>query len=111
VIEHVPDAQEMLRECARVLKSQGVLILTTPDPLMEYVASVIGLLKDAGHQRTFKLKELGELTQASGFEVLEARKFMFSPVGFPAEKRIEKIFGPLGLRLFMANQLVVARRA
>jgi len=35
---------------------------------------------------------------------------MFSPIGFPAEKTIEKIFGPLGLRLVMANQLLVARR-
>jgi hypothetical protein len=34
---------------------------------------------------------------------------MFSPVGFPAERMIERVFGPLGLRLVMANQIAVGR--
>jgi 2-polyprenyl-3-methyl-5-hydroxy-6-metoxy-1,4-benzoquinol methylase len=35
VIEHVADAKEMIEECHRVLKVQGMLILTTPDPFFE----------------------------------------------------------------------------
>jgi hypothetical protein len=50
------------------------------------------------------------MARENGYTVLEQTKFMFSPVGFPAEKTIEKIFGPFGLRLVMANQLLVARR-
>ena len=50
------------------------------------------------------------MAQATGFEVLEARRFMFSPIGFPAEKTIERFLETLGLGLIMANQLVVARR-
>jgi hypothetical protein len=77
---------------------------------MDRIATAIGLLKDGGHQETFSLKKLCSLCEENGFGILEARKFMFSPIGFPAEKTIERFLGPLGLSLIMANQLVVARR-
>ena len=50
------------------------------------------------------------MLENKGFQIVEKKKFMFSPIGFPAEKIIEKIFGPLGLKLIMANQLVISRR-
>lgn len=109
IIEHVSDPTQMITNCARVLKPDGLLILTTPDPTMDKIASTIGLLKDSGHQETFNLKKLSSLCQQNGFDILEARKFMFSPIGFPGEKTIERLLGPLGLNLIMANQLVVAR--
>lgn len=40
----------------------------------------------------------------------EKRHKLPSPIGFPGEKTIEKLFGPLGLSLVMANQLLVARK-
>lgn len=110
VIEHVSNSFKMVGECARVLRSGGLLVLTTPDPTMDRIATAIGLLKDGGHQETFSLKKLCSLCEENGFGILEARKFMFSPIGFPAEKTIERFLGPLGLGLIMANQLVVARR-
>jgi hypothetical protein len=41
---------------------------------------------------------------------MDAKKFMFSPVGFPAEKLIERGMRAAKLDLMMANQLVVVRK-
>jgi hypothetical protein len=53
---------------------------------------------------------LCERAETTGFQVVEAKKFMFSPVGFPAEKLIERGMRATGLDLVMANQLVVVRK-
>lgn len=110
IIEHVPDPPAMMRECGRVLRRGGLLVITTPAPFMEKVASALGIWKEGGHDTTLNLKQLSQMAHENGYTVLEQTKFMFSPVGFPAEKTIEKIFGPIGLNLVMANQLLVARR-
>lgn len=110
IIEHVPDPPGMMREMGRVLRKGGLMVITTPAPFMEKVAEALGIWKEGGHDTTLNLKQLKEMAAQNGFSVMEASKFMFSPVGFPAEKTIEKIFGPLGLRLVMANQLLVGRK-
>lgn len=110
VIEHVPDAGVMLQECARILRPGGLLIVTTPDPVMDRVASAIGLLKETGHQHSFTLRQLKQLVEANGFEAVECRKFMFSPVGFPAEQAIEKALNSMGLSFLLANQLLIAKK-
>jgi len=110
IIEHVDDPRALALEARRVLRPHGILVVTTPVPAMDHLASALGLLKESGHQFHFNLDDLGVLGRACGMEVQEARKFMFSPIGFPAERALERILGPIGLSLVMANQLCVLRR-
>lgn len=110
IIEHIPDAARFLRECQRVLRPGGLLVLTTPNPTMNRFAENLGILKDAGHNQTFTLTQLAMYVTACNSEILEARKFMFSPIGFPAEKTLERVLRSWGLNWIMANQLLISRK-
>lgn len=111
VIEHLPDPMRFVSECNRVVRRGGIIIITTPDPKLEHLASKLGLLKESGHHHTFTLDAICELVEQNKLEVLESRKFMFSPVGFPAEIFIERVIRYFGLGMILANQIVVARKA
>ena len=110
IIEHVPNPKLFIRECKRILKPTGIIVISTPDPFLEFISSKIGLLKETGHQYTFTLSQLNQLIQKNGFTIIKERKFMFSPVGFPGEKWIEHLLRFAHLNAIMANQLIVASR-
>ncbi len=109
IIEHVADPDRMIAELGRVLRPGGLLVVTTPTPHLEALATRIGLLDDDQHNRTFYAKDLAALLEQAGFKVLDAYGFMFSPVGFPAETTIERGLRAAGLSCLLANQLIVAR--
>jgi ubiquinone/menaquinone biosynthesis C-methylase UbiE len=109
IIEHVANPERMVAEMSRVLRAGGLLVMTTPTPHLEALATRIGLLDDDQHNRTFYAKDLAALLEPAGFGVLEAYGFMFSPVGFPAETVIERVLRAAGLSCLLANQLIVAR--
>jgi ubiquinone/menaquinone biosynthesis C-methylase UbiE len=110
IIEHVPHPDAFVTEIRRVLKRSGVCVVTTPVPLFEEVASKLGFLKEDDHQETFDLKKLRALIASNRFHILEAEKFMMSPVGFPAELQIERMMKKVGLSMLLLNQLVAARK-
>jgi ubiquinone/menaquinone biosynthesis C-methylase UbiE len=110
IIEHVPHPDQFVSEIRRILKPDGVCIITTPVPFFEEIASKFGFLKEDDHQETFNLKKLTSLVASNSFEILESQKFMMSPVGFPAELSIEKAMRKMGLSLILLNQLVAGRK-
>jgi ubiquinone/menaquinone biosynthesis C-methylase UbiE len=110
IIEHVPDPPQMLFEARRVLTSNGLIILTSPAPFWERVASIVGHLKDDQHNNVMNLRELKKLFKEAGFKILESRKFMLSPVGMPLEIPIENAMRRIGLYFLFANQLIVGKK-
>lgn len=109
IIEHVPNPTRMLEESRRVLRPDGLIILTSPDPFWERVATIAGHLPDEQHNKVMNLKELVSLFNEVGYEILERKKFMLSPIGMPLEIPIENFVKTIGLNFLFANQLVVGK--
>lgn len=110
LIEHVDDPRAMLCEVHRVLCPGGVVIITTPDPFFERVATAIGHLPDELHQETMTLFTLRRYLAATGFEPVQLEKFMMSPWGFPGELLIERLMKTSHMGGMLLNQLVVGKK-
>lgn len=110
VIEHVARPRRFVDEVFRVLRPGGLVFVTTPSPHMEEIATFCGLLDEDQHNETFNLRQLSGLFATKGFDVLDAYKFMLSPVGMPGEKAVERGLRAVGLTFTMANQFLAARR-
>ena len=110
VIEHLENPQKFINEVKKVLKNNGILIVTAPDPFWEKVATKVGHLVDDQHHDVPNLDKLKYYVDAAGLEVKLAQKFMISPIGFPFEIQIEKVLRFFKLDFFMANQILVAQK-
>jgi SAM-dependent methyltransferase len=82
VLEHVDD-REALRECARVLRDDGVLVLTVP----AFPSLWSSRDQLAGHRRRYRKAELTRQLKDSGFEVAETTYYQFVLFPFLAASR------------------------
>lgn len=110
VIEHVINPQIFINEIKRLLKPSGILIITAPDPLWEFIATKVGLLDDEQHNEVPNIKRIKELVINSEMTILFSKKFMISPIGMPGEFIIENFLRKVGLNFMMANQLVISQK-
>jgi SAM-dependent methyltransferase len=80
VLEHIPDDVAALRQIHTALAPGGLLFVTVP-ALQAFWSWNDELI---GHQRRYTTRELGTLAADAGFELLDARYFMFflSPLLF-----------------------------
>ena len=67
IIEHVSEPIQLIREAFRVLRGNGIFIVTTPHPFWEGIATYIGHLKRRGTSRTHYFKQANIIVQHSRF--------------------------------------------
>lgn len=80
LLEHVVDPLRALREARRVLRDDGVLVCTCPNPRWDRLAGRLGMVADEHHVEAIDLRRLRVLVTKAGFEVLAARAFMWAPI-------------------------------
>jgi len=84
VLEHLDYPEQILKECWRVLKKNGYLIITVPspiaDPVLNFLAYKLKLIENKeidDHKHYFSIKKLDEILKQTGFQVLKIKKFEF----------------------------------
>lgn len=83
VLEHLLYPQEILKECFRILKKGGKLILTTPTPatkpILEFLARIllIDRVEIAGHKNYFWLSDIKKLLIKAGFQEENIKNYFF----------------------------------
>lgn len=77
-IEHLYTPEQTLKECLRILKPGGLLVMTTPN-VSSIAATEFGAYwrgwEAPRHLHLFSVKSLAQLTQRVGFEVIESRSY------------------------------------
>lgn len=110
IIEHLSNPIQLVIESFRVLKKNGLFIVTTPHPFWERIATGIGHLKKDDHSEVMNLNRLQSLFKEADFEVIRIEQFMISPIGMPFEVMFERILKCCGLGFFLLNQIIVGRK-
>ncbi len=110
IVEHVPHPETMFEEMSRVLAPGGLVVITTPHPFWEDVATLVGHLPDEQHHETMTIERLETLCHGAGLLPVERRRFMLSPVGLPLEEGVENLVRWAGLEMLFANQLMAAAK-
>lgn len=83
VIEHLDNWDNFLSEAFRILKKDGIIILTTPDPKGKFILETLAFaglidkneIKD--HKHYFGKNELFEIFCRKNFRKIEINKFQF----------------------------------
>jgi len=117
MLEHASEPVRAIAELARVLRSAGLLVLTTPNRVWQApvrLASRLGLRPFRGLENFLGWSTLERACWAAGLEVLAHVGFHPWPfqLGFEAAaRRTEKRFAAGRAGRLMVNQALVARKA
>lgn len=109
VIEHLSTPLPFLETCRKLLRHNGIFILTVPQRFWERAASLVGLISGT-HQSHFSSQDVLNLCKRAQLKILENRGFMLSPVGFWGERTVEGLLSQVHLDKFLPNQLIVATK-
>jgi 2-polyprenyl-3-methyl-5-hydroxy-6-metoxy-1,4-benzoquinol methylase len=108
VIEHVENPTLLLREIRRILKDEGVLILSTPNPYRwsEILANLLKLPERQGHISSFTFQTLRAVLEFCDFEILSScgTYTLFPPVRRYLEAN--KFFIIRTNRFFLTNSFI-----
>jgi ubiquinone/menaquinone biosynthesis C-methylase UbiE len=113
VIEHLRDPITALVEFKRVLRRDGVLIITTPNPNYSKATDIASYLKlkyKEGLETPISLAWLEKTLNSMNFYIIFSRGFLISPINMPFADRLEEIIKKTVLHKILLNQIIVGKK-
>lgn len=89
VVDHLGKPELFMKECRRILKKQGIVVISLVAPFYDKLA-VAFRIKDDDHPRHFTEATIAEFLEREGFRVLQASRFALPLFGMAFEEFIEK---------------------
>lgn len=108
VFKHIRGLESLLLECRRVLRAGGKLIATDPTPLGIRVGLRCGHFVSEEIVQTLTLRDTERMLTRCGFQVINAERFMLSPVPFVGCDMIEKALKRAHLDQMFFDQVICA---
>lgn len=112
VLEHVTDADKMIKECKRVAKKNSKIILITPNGGMEFVLDVAEKLRlklPEGPHKFLSFKELQNLIKKNNLKIFSSERFVFVPFRLPLITQISERFEKIAPKLCLFQAIICGR--
>jgi len=113
VLEHVPNQKKLILEICRVLKLEGIGIITTPNPIWApvlYIAEKLKMkVKEGEHNFVFLPKLVKKLLEKSKYKILNTNCFMMLPVKSKLDGRIEPLSSSFWSKLGFSQMCVIKK--
>jgi 2-polyprenyl-3-methyl-5-hydroxy-6-metoxy-1,4-benzoquinol methylase len=84
VLEHLEKPESVLSECNRILKNDGIILITTPapvsKPILEFLSFKLHIVSPAeikDHKHYFTRRELSMILEKRGFANVQVKSFEF----------------------------------
>ena len=106
VFKHVRELKNLIKECHRVLRPDGKMIITDPSPLGIYLGIFLGHFTRQEIVHVLGLDSTQLILKECGFNVIYAGRFMLSPVPFWGSELLERLLKRLRLDQLFFNQVI-----
>ncbi len=114
ILEHLPQPEKAIYEFRSILKSKGILIITTPNPIYSKLADVVAKFKlkyKEGLENPLTLNLLKKTLIDANFSITYLGGFLSFPIKIPLNKYLEDIFRwRVYGRTLLLNQIIVSQK-
>lgn len=109
-IKHVCNLDGMMKECWRVLKPGGYMIVVDPTPLGVFLGILLRHFRPSTIQQILGIRRIKKLYRTHKFTNSHASRFMLTPIPFKGCDTLEKLLQKIRITFLFFNQMIAAQK-